>query len=160
MKEVWLALVLTLCVGPKAMAYSLTVASSAHGTVSFSVEGITTTTARAGEVVTITVTPAEGYDVDSVAAQAFTPWSTALSRRSTPGLVKDIGLNGEGDILTFIMPEADVQLIVNYTLVNVILSINVDNNSCVWYTLDGRQLQGKPTAKGFYIVGGRKVMIK
>lgn len=29
-----------------------------------------------------------------------------------------------------------------------------------WYTLDGRLLQGKPTAKGLYIYGGRKVVIK
>ena len=30
----------------------------------------------------------------------------------------------------------------------------------VWYTLDGRRLQGKPTMKGLYIVNGKKVMIK
>ena len=29
-----------------------------------------------------------------------------------------------------------------------------------WYTLDGRKLQGKPTKKGVYINGGRKVVIK
>jgi len=29
-----------------------------------------------------------------------------------------------------------------------------------WYTLDGRRLQGKPTAKGLYIYGSKKVMIK
>ena len=30
----------------------------------------------------------------------------------------------------------------------------------VWYTLDGRKLNGKPTAKGIYVNGGRKVVIK
>ncbi len=30
----------------------------------------------------------------------------------------------------------------------------------VWYTLDGRQLNGKPTEKGVYIVDGKKVLIK
>ena len=30
----------------------------------------------------------------------------------------------------------------------------------VYYTLDGRKLEGKPTAKGMYIVNGRKVIIK
>ena len=30
----------------------------------------------------------------------------------------------------------------------------------VWYSLDGRKLDGKPTAKGMYIVNGRKVIIK
>jgi hypothetical protein len=29
-----------------------------------------------------------------------------------------------------------------------------------WYTLDGRKLDGKPTKKGLYIHGGRKVVIK
>ena len=29
-----------------------------------------------------------------------------------------------------------------------------------WYTLDGRQLQDKPTAKGIYILNGRKVVVK
>ena len=30
----------------------------------------------------------------------------------------------------------------------------------VWYTLDGRQLNGKPTEKGVYIVNNKKVIIK
>ena len=29
-----------------------------------------------------------------------------------------------------------------------------------WYTLDGRQLKGKPTRKGVYIRGGKKVAVK
>ena len=29
-----------------------------------------------------------------------------------------------------------------------------------WYSLDGRKLDSKPTAKGIYINGGRKVVIK
>ena len=29
-----------------------------------------------------------------------------------------------------------------------------------WYTLDGRRLDGVPTAKGLYIHGGKKVVIK
>jgi hypothetical protein len=29
-----------------------------------------------------------------------------------------------------------------------------------YYTLDGRKLEGKPTAKGLYIVNGRKVVIR
>ena len=33
-------------------------------------------------------------------------------------------------------------------------------NSDEWFTLDGRQLTSKPTAKGIYIVNGRKVAIK
>ena len=34
------------------------------------------------------------------------------------------------------------------------------NGSDAWYTLDGRRLDGQPTAKGLYIHGGKKVAIK
>ena len=34
------------------------------------------------------------------------------------------------------------------------------NGSDAWYTLDGRRLDGVPTAKGLYIHGGRKVIVK
>ena len=30
----------------------------------------------------------------------------------------------------------------------------------VWYTIDGRKLSGKPTARGLYIYNGRKIAIK
>ena len=33
-------------------------------------------------------------------------------------------------------------------------------NDNVWYSLDGRKLSDKPTAKGIYIYNGRKVVIK
>lgn len=35
-----------------------------------------------------------------------------------------------------------------------------DSQSDAWYSLDGRHLSGKPTQRGLYIVGGRKVTIK
>ena len=34
------------------------------------------------------------------------------------------------------------------------------NGSDVWYTLDGRKLDGKPTARGLYINNGKKIVIK
>ena len=34
------------------------------------------------------------------------------------------------------------------------------NGSDAWYTLDGRRLDGQPTAKGLYIHGGKKVIVK
>jgi hypothetical protein len=34
------------------------------------------------------------------------------------------------------------------------------NASDAWYTLDGRRLDGQPTAKGLYIHGGKKVIVK
>ena len=36
---------------------------------------------------------------------------------------------------------------------------NEEMRNAPWFTLDGRKLNGKPTAKGLYIVNGRKVII-
>ena len=37
---------------------------------------------------------------------------------------------------------------------------NSDHSAGTWYSLDGRRLNGKPTAKGLYIHNGKKVVIK
>ena len=44
----------------------------------------------------------------------------------------------------------------------IISTTNYTNytNSDAWFTLDGRRLQGQPTAKGLYIVNGKKVIVK
>ena len=33
-------------------------------------------------------------------------------------------------------------------------------SSGAWFSLDGRQLSGRPTARGIYVNNGKKVMIK
>lgn len=43
---------------------------------------------------------------------------------------------------------------------NATLRSLVEELTGSWYSLDGRKLEGKPTAKGMYIVNGRKVIIK
>ena len=113
MKRLWLVAVLTLCVGATASAYDLTVAQSEHGSVGFSVGGTTVTTAEAGEVVTITVTPDEGYTTKSVTARAYTTWEAAARR--APGLIDDITATKQQDgTWQFTMPEANVQVKVEY----------------------------------------------
>ena len=37
---------------------------------------------------------------------------------------------------------------------------NVLNEKAEWYSLDGQKLNGVPTAKGLYIVNGKKVLVK
>ena len=45
--------------------------------------------------------------------------------------------------------------------VNGIRAVTYDDlENAKWYTMDGLQLQGKPTKKGLYIVNGRKVIVK
>ena len=55
-------------------------------------------------------------------------------------------------VLNFGDDEATGIITTNYT--------NSTNSSNEWYTLDGRKLDGQPTAKGLYIHGGKKVAIK
>ena len=45
------------------------------------------------------------------------------------------------------------------TGVNEVIEVKEVNDDS-WYTLDGRKLDGKPTAKGIYVNGGKKVVIK
>lgn len=40
------------------------------------------------------------------------------------------------------------------------VTFNIKQNTGEWYTLDGRKLDKKPTAKGVYVKDGRKVVIK
>ena len=113
MKRLWLVAVLTLCVGATASAYDLTVAPNGHGVVGFSVGGTAVTTAEAGQVVTITVTPDEGYTTKSVTARAYTTWEAAARR--APGLIDDITATKQQDgTWQFTMPEANVQVKVSY----------------------------------------------
>ena len=68
---------------------------------------------------------------------------------SAPGLFGNSANNGELKIYGI---EVD-------TNATGIADVNTSDNSR-WYSLDGQQLQGKPTQKGVYIVNGRKVVIK
>ena len=38
--------------------------------------------------------------------------------------------------------------------------LTIDSSAGAWYSLDGRRLSGKPTAKGVYILGGKKIIVK
>ena len=127
MKRRWLAAVLALCAGGTASAYDLTVAQGEHGTVGFSVGGTAVTTAEAGEVVTVTVTPYEGYAVENVSARAYTTWAAAESRRRAPSLLKDIPLTGSGTTWTFAMPEADVEVSATYKLTRLQYDVEAED---------------------------------
>lgn len=48
---------------------------------------------------------------------------------------------------------------VNVTVDGIEMVTYGDQENAKWYTIDGRQLPGKPTKKGLYIVNGRKVVM-
>lgn len=103
--------------------YDLTLAdgSNAHGTVTLSVGGSAASQAQKDDVVTITVTPNEGYLAENVTVRSYTTWEAAseilTSGGNNPELVSDITVskNTEDGTWQFTMPEANVWIKVTYT---------------------------------------------
>ena len=85
------------------MPFDLTLAdgSNAHGTVAFTVGDAAATQALKDDVVTVSVTPADGYTVKGVTAQTSSQEAVSMS-------------NGENG-WTFTMPEDNVTVTVTYT---------------------------------------------
>lgn len=97
--------------------FNLTVGESEHGTVQFSVGGNVTTQACRDDVVTVSVTPNEGYLQKDVTVRAYTSWNVSSARAfRAPALLDDITVTKQQDgTWTFIMPEANVLVTVTYT---------------------------------------------
>ena len=103
--------------------YDLTLAdgSNAHGTVTLSVGGSAASQAQKDDVVTITVTPNEGYLAENVTVRSYTTWEAAseilTSGGNNPELVSDITVtkNETDGTWQFTMPEANVWIKVTYT---------------------------------------------
>ena len=101
--------------------YDLTLAdgSNEHGTVAFTVGGNAADKAKKDDVVTVTVTPNEGYSAKDVTVRAYTSWEAAADVLTgggeNPGLVSDINVTKqENGTWTFTMPEANVWVTVSY----------------------------------------------
>lgn len=102
--------------------FDLTLAdgSSVNGTVTFTVGGETVNKACYDDVVTVSVTPNEGYSAKDVTVRAYTSWEAAseilTGGGDNPGLVSDINVTKqENGTWTFTMPEANVWVVVTYT---------------------------------------------
>ena len=110
-------------VAAPATKYDLTLAtgSDAHGTIAFSVGGEPATQACYDDVVTVSVTPNEGYSAKDVTVRAYTSWEAAseilAGGGDNPSLVSDINVtkNEENGTWSFTMPEANVWVVVTYT---------------------------------------------
>ena len=103
--------------------YLFTVAPCEHGsgTVKFFVDEKEVKGANEGDLITMTVTPDEGYVVGSVSANAYTTWAGA--RRKAPAAISTIPMlgnvtltpvEGKANTWTFTMPAASVELKVGY----------------------------------------------
>ena len=88
--------------------------------MAFSVGGNAATQAEKDDVVTVSVTPNEGYSAKDVTVRAYTSWEAAseilTGGGDNPGLVSDINVTKQEDgTWTFTMPEANVWVVVTYT---------------------------------------------
>ena len=104
--------------------FDLTLAdgSDAHGTVTFTVGGETATQACYDDVVTVSVTPNEGYSAKNVTVRAYTSWEAAseilTGGGDNPGLVSDIDVTKQKNgTWQFTMPEANVWVVMTYAAV-------------------------------------------
>ena len=96
--------------------FDLTVGESLHGTVAFSVGGAAATQAVYDDVVTVTVTPDEGYSAKDVTVRAYTSWESAARSFRAPSLMDEVEVTKQQDgTWTFTMPEANVWVVVSYT---------------------------------------------
>jgi len=93
-----------------------------------------------------------GYDAYTLAAEnstiGFYKFNGTLNASKAH---LEIPQGSTTDVREFIGLDGDATRIVN----NEQRIVNSE-----WYTLDGRRLSGKPTAKGIYVVKGRKLVIK
>ena len=99
---------------------TLATGSSVNGTVKFYVGGNKATQACYDDVVTVSVTPNEGYSAKDVTVRAYTSWEAAADVLTgggeNPGLVSNINVtkNEENGTWSFTMPEANVWVVVTY----------------------------------------------
>ena len=113
-----LTLVLTLIAWTTAGAYNLVTTTLEHGSVAFKVGGTPVTSAASGDVVTIVLTPEEGYVATTPTALGYMSTGSMKAPRRAPGLQEgvDVALTSTGNpnVYTFTMPENDVELSVSF----------------------------------------------
>ena len=130
-----LALVMTAMT---ASAYDLTVGTNEHGTLTFKVNENTVTTANEGDVVTVTITPDDGYIVNQPSGQ----WIAAMAkapRRAQTGvdLLKDFELTkllGQDNTWSFVMKRANAEISVSYKKLLTNTDITVQDIAALTYS--------------------------
>lgn len=115
---------------------------SAHGTITFKIDGETVTSAVAGKTVTVAVSPTEGWQTKAVTARAYTDWGGAKTRGVD--IVDNITVSGSGNEYTFTMPEANVKVTATYKQLIQASWITLGNTA---YTYDGKAKEPTVTLK-------------
>ena len=97
--------------------FDLTVGDNAHGDIAFKKGENTATRAEEGDVITVIVTPQDGWAVNGVAAKAYTTWSAASKKApSRIPVVNGIELTAgqAANTWTFTMPASSAKISANY----------------------------------------------
>lgn len=102
--------------------YNLTVdaENNEHGTIKFFVNGKEVDVADEDDLVTMSVSPEEGYGIGSVTADAYTNWESAGTRRRVAPNIPVLGnialtpVEGVDTAWTFVMPAARVKASATY----------------------------------------------
>ncbi|MBO4905861.1 MAG: hypothetical protein J5486_02350 [Bacteroidaceae bacterium] len=131
--------------------YDLKVGTSEHGTVAFTVNGNARTYADEGETVTVTITPAEGWNTGGIQGLWYAAEGAAKAPKRTAAqidLLKDFELTpveGNANAYTFVMKRANAEFSVNYRKLLTNTDITIDDIAAVTYT--GQALTPAVTVK-------------
>lgn len=130
--------------------YSLTKAdgAEAHGTITFKVGENAVTSAKEGDVVTVTITPATGWVVNQPSGQWFAAIAAAPQRRTGIDLLNAVTLTpveGAENTYTFTMQRANAEFSVNYRKLLTHTDISIPNIADETYT--GQPLTPAVTVK-------------
>ena len=118
--------------------YSLTKAdgAEAHGTITFKVGENAVTSAKEGDVVTVTITPATGWVVNQPSGQWFAAIAAAPQRRTGIDLLNAVTLTpveGAENTYTFTMQRANAEFSVNYLKLLTHTDISIPDIAAVSY---------------------------
>ncbi len=114
--------------------YAITIATIENGTVEAD-----KAKAKEGETVTLTITPAEGYILDTVTVMAGEESVTVTDN-------------------TFVMPAADVTISATFTIPVGINALSAEGNAEI-FDLSGRKVS-KVQRGGIYVINGKRVAVK
>ena len=142
MKKKLLSLLALVCMTLTASAtagYDLTVGTSEHGTIAFTVNGNARTYADEGETVTVTIIPATGWIVNQPSGQ----WYAAIAASRTISSGTDIGfledftftpVAGQENQWTFTMQRASAEISCTYKKLLDNTEITIEEIPSVTYT--------------------------
>ncbi|MBQ2968956.1 MAG: FIVAR domain-containing protein [Bacteroidaceae bacterium] len=142
--------------------YTVTVDATTNGTVVAD-----RNTAYEGDVVTLSVTPAENYTLETITVTAYTNEDSDAAGTDNHQSSKAPAINGnialttitEGKEYTFVMPACNVKVHATFAdATGIHGTVNRQSSDGKYFDLQGRPVSHP--VKGLYIVNGEKVVIK